>query len=362
MKENFLEAIEAVKKISEIEFYTEDDIKLYIVLRLLKILDWDIYNKNEVFNEYPVNGTKIDYCLIIRRINKYFIEVKRPKENLADHEEQLIGYCSHHGVKLATLTNGLTWWFYLPLTEGSWKEKKFFSIDILSQDSNDVADKFIDLLSKTNVQSGQALEVAEDLYKSRKKKLILGNTLPEAWNKIVSDPDEFLVDLMIETVEKLCGHKPSEDMVKSFLVTYKERFIIAEERPKPISRMVKLKTIERSQKSKTITARADKPKQMILNNTTYNLSKPSWEILVNTANWLIKQGKLTSKNCPVVVGPKRYLVHTIPEHGHRRFMAGRKLSNGLWIECHWSYTDAIKHAYTLIEQLGYSQSTLKIIY
>lgn len=362
MKENLLEAIEAIKKISDIESYTEDDIKLYTVLRLLKILDWNTYSKDEVFNEYPVNGTRIDYSLIIRRTNKYFVEVKRPKEDLADHEEQLIGYCSRHGVKLATLTNGLTWWFYLPLTEGSWKEKKFFSIDILSQDPNDVADKFIDLLSKRNVESGRALEVAEELYKSRKKKLILGNTLPEAWNKIVSGPDEFLVDLMIETVERLCGHKPSENMVKRFIVRYKERFTIAEDRQEPIGRAVTLKTIERSQKSKTVTAHADKPKQMILNGTTYDLSKPSWEILVTTANWLIEQGKLNSKNCPIETGPKRYLVHTVPEHRHRMFMAGRKLSNGLWIECHWNYASAIKHAHSLIEQFGYSQSILKIIY
>ena len=64
-----------------------------------------------------------------------FIEVKRARVNLEDHQQQLLEYCFQEGVRLAVLTNGRTWWLYLPLQAGSWEQRRFLTIDLESQTS-----------------------------------------------------------------------------------------------------------------------------------------------------------------------------------------------------------------------------------
>ena len=73
-------------------------------------MGWDIFNVDEVIPEYPVGDTKIDYALKTGRYNdKAFIEVKRIREDLERHQEQLLGYCFKEGVNFAILTNGIIW-------------------------------------------------------------------------------------------------------------------------------------------------------------------------------------------------------------------------------------------------------------
>ena len=48
---------------------------------------------------------------------------------------QLLDYSFRQGVELAILTNGKTWWFYLPTKKGDWKARKFYTIDIIQQES-----------------------------------------------------------------------------------------------------------------------------------------------------------------------------------------------------------------------------------
>jgi hypothetical protein len=55
---------------------------------------------------------------------------------------------------------------------------------------------------------------------------MIEETLPEAWNKIITEPDSLLVDLLSETTEKICGFKPETNEATQFLKTHKDRFLI----------------------------------------------------------------------------------------------------------------------------------------
>ena len=82
-------------------------------------------------------------------------------ESLEPHQEQLLNYSFTEGVKLAALTNGTKWWLYLPLSEGSWEQRRFYSLDLLAQEPADVAGRFIEFLARERVVSGEAREAAE---------------------------------------------------------------------------------------------------------------------------------------------------------------------------------------------------------
>ena len=197
--------------------FDEASTKQAIILPVLGFLGWCTYDVDEVVPEYTVENRRIDYSLRINNSNEFFIEAKGASEDLEKHEEQLLDYSFRQGVQLATLTNGITWWFYLPMKKGDWKTRKFYTIDILKQEPEDVVDKFVELLSKDTVKTGKALKNAESIYKSRLKENTLMETLPEAWNTIITEPDALLIDLIAETTERLCGFKPETDDVKRFI-------------------------------------------------------------------------------------------------------------------------------------------------
>jgi len=202
MRNQLMPFIESIKRDRRIISFDEAATKQAVVLKLLSLLDWDTFNIDEVTPEYSIVGRRVDYSLRINNANKVFIEVKKIGEELENHQEQLLNYSFQEGVKLSILTNGATWWFYLPLHEGSWEQRKFYTIDILQQESEDVVSKFIDFISKDNIGSGKAIQNAEAIYKGQQKQNILKDTLPKAWNKIVSEADELLIELVEQFLSK----------------------------------------------------------------------------------------------------------------------------------------------------------------
>lgn len=183
MNEELLRLINDLKKDRRLLSFDEAATKQAVILRILKALGWDPFNIDEIYPEYSVGGKRVDYALRHNGINKVFIEVKKVNEDLEKHQEQLLNYSFQEGVKLAILTNGISWWFYLPLREGSWEQRKFYTIEIYDQESKDIVEKFEEFLSKENVISDKAIENAENLYKSRQKQYLIKETLPKAWEK-----------------------------------------------------------------------------------------------------------------------------------------------------------------------------------
>jgi len=137
---------------------------------------------------------------------------------LETHQEQLLNYSFREGVKLSILTNGFTWWFYLPLNEGSWEERRFFTADFFEQDPKAISERFVELLSKEHIASGVAIRNAENLYKSRQKKNILKEAIPRAWHKIINEPDDLFVELLIEKKVTAIGFEAIEDQAGNLII------------------------------------------------------------------------------------------------------------------------------------------------
>lgn len=107
-----------------------------------------------------------------------------------------------------------------------------------------------------------------------------------------------------------------------------------------------------------------KPIGMRLGNKEYNI-KYVYEILVNTANWLIDQGKVF--NYPIQSGTRlnnnRYLLNIKGYHKDGKpFTSPRKLNNNCILETHYSRKDIIENAKRLLEKFGYKKDILNIIY
>ena len=217
MNDRLAAEIERVRSDKTISALDEANVKQGVILPVLNALGWNPFNTNEVRPEYPVGNDRVDYALRLDGNNRVFLEAKSPKGDLGKHQEQLLRYSFGKGVPLAVLTNGLAWWLYLPLREGSWDERRFDVIDLRNGEVSQAADRFIDFLSRDNVRSGTAVENAEShlakLWKARKTEEIL----PKAWEQVITDLDDILVELLSEKVEEMCGWQPDVDQVKRFL-------------------------------------------------------------------------------------------------------------------------------------------------
>lgn len=196
---------------------SEESIKTSIILRLLQNLGWNIFDHKELIAEYSNGKGRVDYALCERDNLKILIEAKNANENLENHEEQLLKYSFEVGVKLSILTNGFTWWFYLPLEEGHWKERKFLTIDILNQTNEVIIDRFQKFLSKENILNGQSEKNAKETYNNSKIKESVKNELPIIWNNLLQKPDDLLVDLLKEEIEKKLGYTFDINLIKDFL-------------------------------------------------------------------------------------------------------------------------------------------------
>lgn len=299
MQKKLLEFIKSIQKNNSLNSYDEASTKQAIILPILSFLGWDVFNRNEIFPEYPVGnkGLKIDYSLKYNNENKVFIEAKRVKEDLESesHQKQILNYSFQEGVKLAILTNGITWWFYLPLQEKSWKQRKFYTIEISEQNTEEIEQKFNEFLSKENVISGKAIENAINIYKSKQRKKDIEETIPKAWEKIVEEPDKGLVDLIAETTEKLCGYKPKMVEVNNF---------------------IKKKMVNRFDNEMGEIGKLEKNRSNIINKTIVRSSisnKTFWFVNVgdrgNTRNWqdCIKYGFLSAGQGEIYSRPLRRL-------------------------------------------------------
>ena len=225
MKKEIETFIKELKSNKKLERFDEASTKQAVVLRLFSFLGWDIFNVDEVYPDYSVNSHSITYALRVKNTNKIFIDVKRVGEKLDNHQKPLLNFASGENVEIAILTNGVLWWFYLPKSDGNSQEKWFFSVDLLKQKEDTFVAQLIDLLSKNKVVKGQALKAAETLNKNKNQK-IASNVIPEAWNKIISQPNMIFVELLRESTEKICGCRVETKLVERFLEKHLDRWLI----------------------------------------------------------------------------------------------------------------------------------------
>lgn len=218
MSERLSRALDNIRSDTGVARLDEASVRQVVVLQILDALDWNQYNHDEVTPEFAVGDGRVDYRLQTGGRSRVFIEVKRGGEALSPHQGQLLRYSFERGVSLAALTNGLEWWFYLPLREGSWEERRFSDIDITSEDRADVEAVLFNVLSKDRVASGSAIEFGEDLLERRRRDRIVSENLPKAWDSLVSEPDELLVDLLAERVESISKIRPDSSLVRSFIL------------------------------------------------------------------------------------------------------------------------------------------------
>jgi hypothetical protein len=194
-----------------------------IVLKILSLLGWDPFNVDEVQPEYGVKDGKIDFSLRYGGINKAFVMVKKRVANYRDCQRQLVSYCLEEKTDMAILTNGISWWFYLPLMEGPIEDKRFLALKVNEQKTEELTTQFFSFLSKTNIASGEATKAARVVCQRRHRARLWREYLPKAWERIMLEPQKWLAPVVSEITKGLCGFSPDERTLQEFVISQMEK-------------------------------------------------------------------------------------------------------------------------------------------
>ncbi len=222
--QSFIKDLKSNKKLSS---FDEASTKQAVVLRMLSFLGWDIFNVDEVCPDYAANSSHVSYALRIGDKNKIFVEVKKISEKLDDHQKKFVEIASGEDADIAVLTNGVTWWFYLTSSNGSWQQKWFYSADFFKQEPDTFVPQLVDLLTMDKVAKGQALKTAKNLFHDKKQKMA-ADFLPKAWNQIISQSNKIFIELLSLQTEKLCGYKVDIKSIETFLGKHVDEWLITD--------------------------------------------------------------------------------------------------------------------------------------
>ena len=217
--DNFLDFINKIQSEERFQGLDEAAIKQGIVLKMLSLLDWDPFDMDEIQPEYDVKDGKIDFALIHEGKPRVFLGVKKEIKDIEASKAQFLDWAVQCKVPIAILTNGHSWRFFLSLVDGSTEDKKFSALEIQDEEPKDIKKGFSDFLSKKNVVSDRALKTAEEIYETRKKAMIIEEHLPQAWQKILKEPEKWLGGVISEVTEALCGIAPDKEVVEAFIAS-----------------------------------------------------------------------------------------------------------------------------------------------
>ena len=203
---------------------SESAVSQSIVLRLLATLGWPIHESQVVYPEYALEGRRVDFALCHPANEpRILIEVKGVGKGTGA-DRQLFEYAFHQGVPLAILTDGHEWSFFLPAGEGSYDKRLVCKLDLSASDTAESVQRFERYLRYDAVRSGAARKAAQDDYqdvvrerRARHRERQINEALPKAWDKLVAEEDEILLEVVAKCVEELCGYKPIPESIVRFL-------------------------------------------------------------------------------------------------------------------------------------------------
>jgi len=316
-------------------------VRSQIIEPILRGLGWDVENPEEVQPNVSTEEGIPDYSLLKGDKKVLFIEAKKLSVDIEQREviRQLAKYCFGEGMRYGVLTNGAIWILFRAFQEGTtMSERIVWKIDIES-------DELTASVRRLNTVSKDNIDVIEKLI----KKLQI---LDEIWQSLVDEPDEIIKGLT-PVFEKLIKEGYPDYEFESMEI---EDFL--KERIKEL--ITPTEETEYVSPSETSAWEGGQPRRMKIGSDVFEI-RNSYEILTNTAEWLIRKEKLKRGDCPVPIGRKRHLVNTKPKHRYGdSFRAPKRLSNGLHIETHYSTAGCINNARRLLERFGFRGDMLEV--
>ena len=266
--------------------------RLALIDPILNALGWDVSDPKLVTPEYQVGSGRADYALLHEDGNpRAFIEAKHLGATLesSSNRAQVFFYAYDEGLAYAGLTDGNEWIF--EAVRAPRDHRRLLEVTISKGVAEQLALHFL-LLWRPNIEAVQQTKANAPIFV----------TLPERKPPIV-DPQP----------------------------------------PPPLIGWISLVDYQ--------TGSEQKPPSMRLPDDSEVPLKYWYEILKETAEWLIRTGLLTKDRCPVKNNGSVSIVHTEPKHeSGTDFWYPVQLSNGLFLNKHGTKETVLNYTKILLNR------------
>ncbi|MCK4322981.1 MAG: hypothetical protein KAW89_00525 [Armatimonadetes bacterium] len=335
----------AADRLRQGEALNERAVEYTVVMPIVRALGWNPENLDEMRPEYAVESRKVDWAFLKEGTPCLFLEEKAPDQNLSAHEEQLLDYAFKQGIRLAVLTNGREWWFYLPLEEGPWRERRFLTINLMTGEIGRICVDLKKFLGKKLVHKGLSHKYAKKLYDQSKEIKRIERELPAAIQQLFLDPSPQVIEFVQNQTQGVIGALPPPESVKKAL-----KVVFADG----------AHTIEDQGNEAEPPGLGLPPTRahlisLAIQGQTIPVSHHWNQILTETANWLIRQGYDVPTDTglprqePLIRTSKVGLTHP------------KRLDNGLYIRTsYYSAPKCVKLARWLLRQAGLPEENLQV--
>lgn len=169
---------------------TEEATKNALILPMIHLLGYDIFDPTEVIPEYTADvgikkGEKVDYAVMKDGKFIMLFECKHCGGDLnLKHASQLYRYFAVTEARIGVLTNGITYRFFTDLdAPNRMDEKPFFEVNLL--DLNDVAINELQKLVKANFDIEKLIASAGELKYTRQIKNLINAQLEQPSDEFV---------------------------------------------------------------------------------------------------------------------------------------------------------------------------------
>ena len=335
------------------DFQNEQQTIRSLIDPILNALGWDPNDRARVQHEYPVGNKRVDMALMRNGKPVALIEAKALGFSFGQKEiDQVSGYCFREGVQTALLTNGAEWRIYRPQQLGKlpFEQRQLFQVQLggdeetvdlavrqLSRLAYEVIDRLEDESWRILLESYWGTYVAKELFEPFTKALR---------KSFARQIEKKTFEVPLDTVRTLLREKLSL-------------------KPQQPLRRAQVREQQSHQHRIPEPSPPDTGRAVILDGERIVIEYKN-QALIETAEWLIRRGKLNRADCPVTVGRQtRYLIHTKPKHEkhfNKEFSSSKRLSNGLYLEVWQSHSAAfIRRVYQLLEHFDYRPDTLQLI-
>lgn len=360
------------------ELKSESAVSQGIILPALQELGWPVFDTRIVVPEFSIEDRRVDFALC-NPPGKPIVFVEVKNIGLAEGaDKQLFEYAFHKGVPLAVLTNGKEWNLYLPSGEGNYIERRIYKLDIIEHSIDDLVYYISRYLKYENIKSGEAIEAARKDYQDIAQKRKIEETLPLAWERLLEEKDEILIDLLADKVEDLCGFRPQNDICSNFFSKIKNVSFAIHKKDlnhKKRKTEIQSKKIPNKQEkldssnegyfelSQLITAniKGYKPKKLKIQNE--ELEVKNWaDLSVKFLSWLIKNNYLHFQDLPIINAGKRnkYFVNDKAEHVNSSMNGHWCEINGFFIDTKYNNKTHIRNILATLQQLNIDNLDVKI--
>lgn len=205
------QALDDIKnKLSNSRFQNEEHVRLSLVARILHLLGWDIWNPSEVNTEFVTapdeDRTKVDVALFAYpNYPSVLIEVKAVGKMVGTNvlsgiELQMRNYNRDITAPFSIITDGREWRFYYVKGEGTFSQKLFQKLDLISDNAFHLEQKLEVSLSRGEIVNGNAEKIAKQKLRVTQKQVVMSESLSEAELRTKREPYPSLPTAVKEVV------------------------------------------------------------------------------------------------------------------------------------------------------------------